>query len=218
MAKYCQECGKKIDDNQKLCNSCKSARKGKKINLNVLWWILGFVLPPVGLILYFCWKNNEKESAKNAGTGALVGACLYLFFGLSLMISGNGKETKENVLKNLNVASASEKVKEWYGKLEKGELVVTVIGSVNCGYCQQYKPVITKFGEDNNINVYFFEGEELTEEEYNIVESAFNLENYEGSVPYTFIAKDKKFIMDTVGYRDEQGVIDMLESAGVLKN
>ena len=37
-----------------------------------LWWILGLLLPPVGIVLYILWRKNKKEEAKSKGTGTLI--------------------------------------------------------------------------------------------------------------------------------------------------
>ena len=41
---------------------------------SVLWAIVGFLVPLIGLILYFVWKDTKPKNAKMAGMGALVGA------------------------------------------------------------------------------------------------------------------------------------------------
>lgn len=37
------------------------------------WAVLGFLIPIVGWILYFVWKNQKPNSAKMAGIGGIVG-------------------------------------------------------------------------------------------------------------------------------------------------
>ena len=37
------------------------------------WAILGFLIPLVGFIMYFLWKDTKPNSAKMAGVGGLVG-------------------------------------------------------------------------------------------------------------------------------------------------
>lgn len=47
---------------------------------SIWWFILGFICPPVGLILYFAYKETNLQRAKKAGIGALsmVAAALLL--------------------------------------------------------------------------------------------------------------------------------------------
>ena len=36
------------------------------------YWLLGFFIPLIGLILFFVWKNEQPNNAKRALWGALV--------------------------------------------------------------------------------------------------------------------------------------------------
>ncbi|UKI57295.1 MAG: hypothetical protein L6V81_08060 [Clostridium sp.] len=66
--------------------------------------------------------------------------------------------------------------------------------------------------------MYFFEGDQLSNNDYDILTSSFELTNYEGSVPYTFIVHDKEFVSDTVGFKDEDTTRNYLINSGVLEN
>ena len=48
------------------------------------WGILGFIIPLVGWILYFVWKDSKPKSAKVAGLGGLIG------FGLNMILYFTG--------------------------------------------------------------------------------------------------------------------------------
>ncbi|UKI57294.1 MAG: PLD nuclease N-terminal domain-containing protein [Clostridium sp.] len=58
MEKRCRECGKKIENSQTLCDNCRAKRNGKDTLAKYPWWLLGLILPPVGLILYLIWKKR----------------------------------------------------------------------------------------------------------------------------------------------------------------
>lgn len=53
-----------------------SYQQGMEDQGNFGWAVLGFFFPIVGLILFLCWQNTKKKSAKQAGIGALVGFLL----------------------------------------------------------------------------------------------------------------------------------------------
>ena len=42
------------------------------------WAVLGFLLFPVGLILFFIWRREHPKRAKSSGKGALLGLVLLL--------------------------------------------------------------------------------------------------------------------------------------------
>ncbi len=45
---------------------------------NFGWAVLGFLIPIVGWVLYFCWKNTKPGNAKMAGIGGIAGFCFNL--------------------------------------------------------------------------------------------------------------------------------------------
>ena len=59
--------------------------------------------------------------------------------------------------------------------------------------------------------------EELSEDEKNVVLGTFELENFDGGVPFTFIVKDGKVVSDTTGYSTEDSVIKFLKTNEIIK-
>lgn len=51
-----------------------------KDELGIGWGILSFIIPLIGLILYFAWKEKTPHRANQAGVAALIG------FGINLII------------------------------------------------------------------------------------------------------------------------------------
>lgn len=196
----------------------KPIKKNK--DLGWLWILLGIILPPVGIILYFVWKNKRKQDALKAGKAGLAALCVWLFVGMSFILTDNGDNNNKDEsteLKTVDVKLASDTIKNWYNDLNSGRGVVTVIASSTCPHCKNYKPIITEVCEKENIKLYFFESDELSEDDYTILTNSINLKNYEGYVPYTFIVKDRNFILDHTGEQDETATRDMLKKAGLLE-
>lgn len=218
MEKRCRECGKKIENSQTLCDNCRAKRNGKDTLAKYPWWLLGLILPPVGLVLYLIWRKDKKQSAKSAGVGALIAAIIWAFVGLSFLIDTKGETKGPNTLQTKNVEDASTIIKEWYNDVSSGDYVVTIIASSTCPHCQAYKPVITELAEKEKFKLYFFEADELEDSDYDVISTSFELTNYEGSVPYTYIVHNKEFVSDTVGYKDEETTRNYLINSGVLEN
>lgn len=73
---YCKFCGQPVEDNVAFCTSC-----GRQLNDGSVendkssfgFALLGFLLPLVGLILYFVFDDKRPKRAKSVGKGALVG-------------------------------------------------------------------------------------------------------------------------------------------------
>lgn len=60
---------------EEICSNCNKDTKQKSNKYKIdAWWVIGFVVPLAGLILYLAWKTKEPEKARSAGYGALIGA------------------------------------------------------------------------------------------------------------------------------------------------
>ena len=155
-------------------------------------------------------KVEEKKSSKKSNllTLALIGVGLVAFIVVSFLLPGKEIEKKEK--------TEGPSVSEWVEKV-KTEEVLTVIASTTCSHCQAYKPVITSLAEQYGFNLYFFELEELSDDDQNVLIYTFDLENFDGGVPYSFIVRDGKFVKDAVGYSDEDSVIDFLKQNKIIK-
>lgn len=72
---YCKYCGEEIDDKALACEKC-GHETGANLDIkndahNAGFWILGFIIPIAGLILYLVEKDKHPLKAESAGQGAL---------------------------------------------------------------------------------------------------------------------------------------------------
>ena len=109
-------------------------------------------------------------------------------------------------------------VDEWYKDTASNDTVVTVIGSSTCPHCQEYKPIIEAISKEYNFKLYFFEIDGLTEQESDILLNTYYLESFDDHVPYTFIVKDNKFVIDKIGFASKENTIDFLKENGVIED
>ena len=87
---YCSTCGKEINDNAVICPHCGCTTKNYEKVSNVrkdeenkiLYLLLGFFLPIVGLILYFVWKMDHPVRAYHVGKGALISVIVGVAFSI----------------------------------------------------------------------------------------------------------------------------------------
>lgn len=183
----------------------KIVKNTNKKSIN-LWWLLGLILPPVGLVLYLVWRKNKKDVAKSIGTASLISAIIMLFFGMSFLVHTNSDKKPE-----------VNEVTEWKEKFDNGETLVTVIASSTCPHCQNLKPIITASAKKYGYNLYFFEGDKLSDSNYKIVSTAVELEDYEGYVPYTFVITNKKYINSYTGEMTDSELTKFLKDSKVIK-
>lgn len=226
--KVCSNCGKKV-------KLVKSAAKGTKTVVNntkkevkkvvekvnepkannnvliTLTWILGLLLPPVGLVLYLMWRKTKKEYAKNAGVGALVATCIWAFLGLTLLIDTKGKEKVEST--DYQIYNAD--INEWVEATKSDEPVITVIGLTYCQFCKKYNPVINKIAKEKRIKLYWFDADNYGEDNFSTLTSTYEL-SYEGSSPYTLVTKNGEVIGEHVeGYMEENETNSFLSELGL---
>ena len=173
------------------------------------WWILGLLIPPLGILLY-CSKliKMSNENRTNLLTGTIIGTGIWVFIALSFLISVNGTGPSQE--KEYSVA-------DWIVETKKSEPVVTVIGMTSCGHCQAYKPVIEKLAEEEGFKLYFFETDALSQEDSEIVETEYEFETFENLVPFTFIVKEGKVIAENTGFGGETEIVKFLLNNGVIK-
>ena len=178
-------------------------KKEKIKNNSILWWLLGVVLPPIGIILFFINRKQDKMKSKELLTGSIIGFLIYLF--KILIVFTKIPEDKRTV-------------SDWHTDVNKGGVVVTVIGASYCSHCQEYKPVIRSLARKYKFNLYFFESDTLGKEDQNVLYNTFELPDFEGYVPYTVIIKDGKPQISTSGFADKETTINFLKENGVIKN
>lgn len=178
-------------------------KKEKSKNISFVWWILGLVLPPLGIVLYFMNRKKDKVKSKQLISGSIIGLLIYLLVFVVL----SSKLPEDN--RNLN---------SWRTDINKGEYVVTVIGASYCSHCQEYKPVIKALANKYGFNLYFYESDILSDDEQSILYDTFELPDFEGYVPYTIIFKDGKPLKTTTGFANKDTTIEFLKENGVIKN
>ncbi len=172
------------------------------------WWIIGLILPFIGIPVYCLNKRMSKDTKSNLLTGTIIGVGLWLFFGLSFMISVSNPAQKQEI---------EYLVSDWQVDIQKEEPVVTVLGLTTCGHCQLYKPTIEKLQSKYNFKLYFFELDTLTEEEREIVETTYDLATYGSSVPFTYIVKGKNIVAEETGFEDRETTLNFLKDHKIIK-
>ena len=157
-------------------------------------------------------RESKKTTSKKSSlkTLIIVAVCILAFVGISFILPGDPVE-KEN-----ETEKEGPSLTEWSEVVKKDE-VLTVIGSTTCPHCQEYKPVINKLASEHGFKLYFFELENLSQDEKNILISTFELKNFDGGVPYSFIVRDGKFVSDTVGFADEESIVEFLKTNKIIK-
>lgn len=111
MAKFCTNCGNKLEDNYNVCPSCGTPSPNimnqgvpnnqygyypnqqyyqnppvQETKVEVGFVILGFFIPIVGWILWGIWSKTKPRTAKAAGIAGIIG--FVVNFIISIVVSG----------------------------------------------------------------------------------------------------------------------------------
>ena len=112
-------------------------------------------------------------------------------------------------------------VDDWYSDVTNGKKVITVYGASYCSHCQDYYPVITKLANKYDLNLYFFEVDTLSKENpdaYDKLMNSFEINDYDGSVPFTYIMNHTEYKVSTTGFVNREYTINFLKDNGVIKD
>ncbi len=84
---YCKKCGQKLNNEVKTCPYCGYTMVEDSDSFG--WYLLGFLIPVAGLILYLVWKDNKPKCANRVGKGALTSViCGVVFWVFYIVIIG----------------------------------------------------------------------------------------------------------------------------------
>ncbi len=153
---YCKNCGRTVDDTSSYCNNCGARIDNKpnadvsEDNSNLVFAILGFFIPIVGLIIFLIYEGKKPKRAKSAGKGALIGfitkivlaiilVILYVVFAASLFNNiSNDIESNIPAIGDVFREETTDKILEKYVDISFGEFKVT-----NNGYYSETSLDIT---------------------------------------------------------------------------
>ncbi len=85
---YCRDCGNELKEGAIYCPECGSRQNVVFVNTydpdtGSLWWaILGFILPPLGFILWVLWMENKPKCARMSFLGSAISIAAFASFHL----------------------------------------------------------------------------------------------------------------------------------------
>jgi thiol-disulfide isomerase/thioredoxin len=112
-------------------------------------------------------------------------------------------------------------VDDWYNDIMNEKDVLTIFGASYCSHCQEYYPVITKLAKKYDLNLYFFEVDVLrkeNKEDYDKLMTSFEIQGYEGDVPFTFIMQGGDYKNYSVGFVSRDYTVNFLKENGLIKD
>ena len=138
----------------------------------------------------------------------IVIVAVLAFVALSILTEAANKQQTTEAYKD---------VTSWADNLKDEEYAVTVIALTYCSHCHNFNPVITKIANDYAIPLYWFEIDDLTEEESAIVTDTYKFDEYTGSSPYIAVTHKGEVVSEHVGEMTKSATIKFLKEAGAIK-
>lgn len=151
----------------------------------------------------------------NKYKGAIIVVVLLALFVLLSVLTEEGN--KKNSKDDINLDKLTSEVKAWVDATESDEYIVTVLAQTTCSHCIAYKPVIESLQKQYGFKLYWYEVNELYEEDerkedYKAVTEYYDLKSYNGT-PHTYITKSGELVVEQGG-----AVTDEAELKEFLKN
>lgn len=146
---------------------------------------------------------------KNRNIFILIGILLVVFSIIVIALNTQTINYKER------------KVDDWYNDIMSGKQVITIYGASYCSHCQDYYPVISKIADKYKLNVYFFEIDLLKEkniDDYEKLMYSFEINDFDGSVPFTYIMDNGDYKSSTTGYASRDNTLNYLKENGIIKD
>ncbi len=115
----------------------------------------------------------------------------------------------------------SRNVDDWYSDVISGKDVITVYGGSDCPHCQEYYPVISKLAKKYNLDLYFYEVDTLRKDNpdaYQKLMNSFEIKDYDGSVPFTYIMSGGNYKNFTTGFISRDNTINFLKDNGLIED
>lgn len=121
-------------------------------------------------------------------------------------------EVKDNEVNDNEYISTEFNKDEWMNTVNSNEYVINVIAASWCPHCQNYKPIIMDVAKKLKIKLYFIESDKLSSDDYKAYTTTYELSEYDGNVPFTFITHKGNVLGERVGEMGLDETINFINS------
>ena len=138
----------------------------------------------------------------------IIVVALVAFVLLSVLSENANKEETTEAFKDVAV---------WKEQLKDDEYAVTVIGLTYCQHCHNFNPVITALSKEYDIPLYWFDIDDMSEEDSAVLTGSYECTDYKGSSPYVAVTNKGTVVGQHVGGMSKEATIEFLKESGVIK-
>lgn len=161
------------------------------------------------------YNSNNRNDGKKADIFIIIGI-VFLIGSLVLMFVKSGKT--DNHIKEISYS-------EYQEIIEKDEYNIIILSTPDCPHCINYKPYVNYAAEENNLNVYNINLQNLSYEEYVDIHDNYSAVRYETDskggpaipTPCTLIVRNGVEVASILGDVGYNGFINLLKENNVIK-
>lgn len=113
------------------------------------------------------------KKIKKTDIALIVGAVIVIVLGCILM-KGTKPEKNYELPLTLSGEAGLQKLSyaEYQEKVDNNESFVIIVERTTCSHCQTFMPIAEAFANDNGLPLYYIDTDEMTEEEWNQLETS----------------------------------------------
>ncbi|MBP5683797.1 MAG: thioredoxin family protein [Bacilli bacterium] len=153
---------------------------------------------------------EDLQTSDNFLGKAIIGFAIVFLIGLSILVSIKVKDPLKELNESNLVTIDTEKFYELYKSSEK---FVLLLGRPDCSHCIAFRPVITKFANDNNIKVYYLDAYSIeTEEDWNFIWAKINQEG----TPSLGVFENQELVDSVSGEMTKEELTEWFSKVGVI--
>lgn len=114
-------------------------------------------------------------------------------------------------------SSKAEKIlKSIDAVFENDEVNLIYIGSANCGYCEQFNPIINEASESYNFPIYYVDTTELLESQNNKLLNKLDIVPKDFGTPYIAVVEKGKKIAEHTGFVEKDELLNFLQENKII--
>lgn len=223
----CPKCNNEITDESGICSYCKNKSTNflQKLVIMAIMVFIFFIVCMYTIINKYNNRINDEygkiygTSCKNYcnGSNYEVNAVKCMCSdGRVIKHTDIGKDEKieskyNNDLKYEVVKYDNFDLNVWYNDVKSENLVINVISASYSEYCNSYLPIAESVTKEKNIKLYFIDIDMLSYDDAETFTKKFELSNYDGHIPFTFVTYGGEVIDDVTGKLDEEDLINFID-------
>lgn len=123
----------------------------------------------------------------------------------------------KNTLNPYIVSDDNETIKKFNDVFNSDEKKLIYLGRPKCKYCQMLSPIMEEIKEENNINYYYINVDEISRLELSTILYKLNIKASDFGTPYLVVTENGVVIKKQSGYAEKAKILEFLQTAKLIR-